>query len=121
MLVSFSRELPLCPWFPSVLLGRRQPPRQECRDLLHLLGAGQGISPRCLESSAQGVCLLSQLFIYPVIDLYLCRLMDIYIGVIIGYNRIALMAPPVANQKTFQLVPVFLGYTLFFFFDMDHF
>ena len=42
--------------------------------------------------------------------------MDIYIGVIIGYNRIALMAPPVANQKTFQLVPVFLGYTLFFFF-----
>ena len=123
VLVSFPRELPLCPWFPSVLLGRRQPPRQECGVLLHLLGAGQGISPRCLESSAQGVCLLSQLFICPVIDLYLCRLMDMYIGVIIGYSRVALMAPPVAKQKTFQLVPVFLGYTFFFFFffDVDHF
>ena len=42
--------------------------------------------------------------------------MDMYIGVIIGYSRVALMAPPVAKQKTFQLVPVFLGYTFFFFF-----
>ena len=49
--------------------------------------------------------------------------MDMYIGVIIGYSRVALMAPPVAKQKTFQLVPVFLGYTFFFFFffDVDHF
>lgn len=74
--------------FPLVLLGRRQLPRQEFRVLLHLLGAGQGISPRCLESSAQGVSLLSQLLIYPVIDLCLCRLMDVYVAVIVGYSTI---------------------------------